>query len=150
MEVKVWRPCSSCKKPIPFSTKHYVCSVSSCNSQRTGYVFCSIHCFETHLPGAKHRDAGAVEKISPNRIVAVSSAVSHQVSPSVASANEVLIIASRLKDYIQNRAEMNTSGGVMDVLSDYVRIVTDRAIQNARSDGRKTVMERDFDFLKKI
>lgn len=44
---------------------------------------------------------------------------------------------------------MNTSGGVMDVLSDYVRVLCDRAIDNARADGRKTVMDRDFEFLKK-
>ena len=62
---------------------------------------------------------------------------------------ETLIIASRLKEYIQARSEMNTSSQVMDVLSDYVRVVCDRAIDNARADGRKTVLDRDFQFLKK-
>ena len=37
----------------------------------------------------------------------------------------------------------------MDVLSDYLRIVCDRAIDEARADGRRTVMDRDFEFLKK-
>jgi len=60
----------------------------------------------------------------------------------------VLIIASRLKDYIQARADMNTSASVMDVLSDQVRVLCDRAIENARADGRKTVLDRDFAFLK--
>jgi histone H3/H4 len=60
-----------------------------------------------------------------------------------------LIIASRLKEYIQARADMNTSAQVMDALSDYVRVITDRAIDNARADGRKTVLDRDFSFLKK-
>jgi histone H3/H4 len=36
----------------------------------------------------------------------------------------------------------------MDVLSDHLRTITDRAIANARSEGRKTVMDRDFSFLK--
>lgn len=149
MEVKAWRPCSSCKKPIPYSTKYFVCSVSTCNSQRTGYVFCSMNCFEVHLPAARHRDAGAVEKISPNKIVVQGSITPVSVSSPISnSKDEVLIIASRLKDYIQASADMNTSVGVMDVLSNLVRVVTDRAVVNARSEGRKTVMDRDFDFLK--
>jgi histone H3/H4 len=37
----------------------------------------------------------------------------------------------------------------MEVLSDHIRIVADRAIDNARADGRKTVLDRDFNFLKK-
>lgn len=161
-EVSAWRKCSSCKKPIGFGVKYFVCSVSTCNNERTGYVFCSVPCFETHLPGARHRDAGAVEKISPKqgaseveqrapaRII-VKSAVSTVLgTPAKTSApQEVLVIASRLKDYIQVRSEFNTSASVMDVLSDHLRILCDRAIENARADGRKTVMDRDFEFLKK-
>ena len=77
------------------------------------------------------------------------------MSPSTAAksvdseGSEVLVIASRLKDYIQMRSEFNTSGNVMDVLSRHLRAVCDRAIDNARAAGRKTVMDRDFDFLKK-
>jgi histone H3/H4 len=62
---------------------------------------------------------------------------------------EVLVIASRLKDYINARSEFSTSASVMDVLSDHLRILCERAIDNARADGRKTVMDRDFEFLKK-
>lgn len=72
--------------------------------------------------------------------------VSSVTAPS--GPKEVLIIASRLKDYIQARADMNTSASVMDVLSDQVRVLCDRAIENARADGRKTVLDRDFAFLK--
>jgi histone H3/H4 len=61
-----WRKCSSCKKPIGFNKNYYECSVSTCTGLRTGYVFCSVSCWEVHLPGAKHRNAGAVEKRSPN------------------------------------------------------------------------------------
>src|SRR3989338_3059000 len=63
-----WRKCSTCKKEISFKTKYYECSVSTCAGQRTGYVFCSISCWEVHLPGAKHRSAGAVEKCSPSAV----------------------------------------------------------------------------------
>lgn len=60
-----WRRCSSCKNPIGYKAKHYVCSVSTCTRKRTGYVFCSVACWERHLPGARHRDAAAIESTSP-------------------------------------------------------------------------------------
>lgn len=156
-----WRKCSSCKKPISFGAKYFVCSVSTCNNERTGYVFCSVHCFETHLPGARHRDAGAIEKVAPKAVgedsqraparIIVKSPAAATVSSSIKSPvpQEVLIVASRLKEYIQARSEFNTSASVMEVLSDHVRIICDRAIENARAEGRRTVMDRDFDFLKR-
>jgi hypothetical protein len=61
-----WRRCSSCKNTIQYKAKHYVCSVSTCTRKRTGYVFCSVHCWERHLPGARHRDAAAIEAIAPS------------------------------------------------------------------------------------
>lgn len=155
-----WRKCSSCKKPIAFNSIYYVCSVSTCNSQRTGYVFCSVHCFERHLPGARHKDAGAIEKNSPGASTSTSTAPERAPArvfatqpatvarPAPNSPREVLVIASRLKDYIQARSEFNTSASVMDVLSDHLRAICDRAIENARAEGRKTVMDRDFAFLK--
>lgn len=148
VEPTTWRKCSSCKKPIAYGARHYVCSVSTCNGQRTGYVFCSVPCFEVHLPGARHKDAAAIEAKAPTLIRPATAAAATAGSASPIP-RDVLIIASRLKDYIQARAQMNTSGGVMDVLSDYLRIICDRAIDNARADGRKTVMDRDFEFLKK-
>ena len=39
---------------------------------------------------------------------------------------------------------MNTSGAVVEILSEKVRQMCDRAIEAAKSDGRKTVMDRDF------
>lgn len=63
---------------------------------------------------------------------------------------EVLVIASRLKEYIQARSDYNTSASVMDVLSAHLRILCDRAIDQARSEGRRTVMDRDFEFLKDL
>lgn len=58
---------------------------------------------------------------------------------------EVLVVASKLKNYIRARSGMNTAGNVMDALSDRIREMVDTAIENARSDGRKTVKDRDFD-----
>lgn len=165
MSETAWKKCSSCKKDIGFKVRHYVCSVSTCNGQRTGYVFCSVPCFEVHLPSARHKDAAAIESISPSLgqtsppmpASQLGTTPSRKIIPSTGSRSssqtsitrETLIIASRLKEFVQARAEMNTSAQVIDVLSDYVRVVCERAIDNARSDGRKTLMDRDFDFLKK-
>lgn len=60
------------------------------------------------------------------------------------SDNEVLVVASKIKTYIKNSGEMKTSAGVLEVLSDRLRSMCDQAIESARSDGRKTVLDRDF------
>ncbi|WP_413576187.1 hypothetical protein ACLVWU_17530 [Bdellovibrio sp. HCB290] len=156
----VWKKCSICKKPILWAARYYVCSVSTCNGDRTGYVFCSVSCFDAHLPGARHRQAGAIEKMAPKSAGDTSSrtlikpATATSAGPSTHGGSkpiprDTLIIASRLKEYVTAKADYNTSASVMDVLSDYVRVITDRAIDNARAEGRKTVLDRDFDFLKK-
>lgn len=60
-----WRRCSACKKDIPLSGVYWVCSVSTCNRARTALVFCSVDCWEIHLPTERHRSAWAVEKRAP-------------------------------------------------------------------------------------
>jgi hypothetical protein len=60
------------------------------------------------------------------------------------SDNEVLVVASKIKGYIKAHGEMKTSAGVLDALSDRLRAMCDQAIESARSDGRKTVLDRDF------
>ncbi len=164
-----WKKCSSCKKPIAFGAKYYICSVSTCSGQRTGYVFCSMPCFEVHLPAARHRDAGGIQKIAPLTQAAASPSASltgsseasdanspvrrkivtgspgiNQASSSAKIPRDILIVASKLKDYIHARSEMNTSATVMEVLSDIVRRACDEAIDQARGEGRKTVLDRDF------
>lgn len=154
-----WNKCSSCKKPLAWGSQYYVCSVSTCNGQRTGYVFCGMPCFEVHLPGARHRDAGGIKKtapmkseaqvnpnasdVGPRKIIPTGQRIIPSV-PSAAKPKEILIVASKLKDYISQKADMNTSAAVMDVLSDIVRRACDDAIDQARVEGRKTVLDRDF------
>ncbi len=58
-------------------------------------------------------------------------------------ADEVLVVASKLKKYIKDTAGMNTSASVLEELSNRVRVMCDQAIENAKSDGRKTVKDRD-------
>lgn len=59
-------------------------------------------------------------------------------------AEETLVVASKLKKYIKDKSGMNTSANVLDILSERIRAMCDQAIENARSDGRKTVKDRDF------
>ena len=59
-------------------------------------------------------------------------------------SDDVLVVVSKLKTYVRQAAGMNTSGNVPPALSSLIRQLCDKAIENARNDGRKTVMDRDF------
>ena len=58
--------------------------------------------------------------------------------------SEVLVVASKVKKYIKEKAGMNCSGTVMDALTQVVQRECDKAIASAQGDKRKTVMDRDF------
>jgi hypothetical protein len=154
-----WRRCSACKNPIALAAIHQVCSVSTCNRPRTGLVFCSVTCWEVHLPDANHREAWAVERRAPATREPGAAAPASAApgggqrrivrSPGSAPAAvpsaplEVLIVASRLKDYVRAKSGYNTSDRVLEPLSDIVRRIADQAIESARRDGRMTVLDRD-------
>lgn len=224
-EAAIWKRCSTCRGPIDFGTMYYVCSVSTCNRPRTTYRFCTVECWEEHLPLMRHREAWAVEETAPTeeawaaqegtgaapgaagrpaseagkaedgapkaaagqrpmsaaspasgsaagspasspsgsspaadaprRRIRVGSAPRPTAAPTPASAataaasDDVLVVVSRFKSYVRERFGMNTSDGVMEVLSDHLRALCHRAAEHARNDGRKTVMDRDFEFLRK-
>lgn len=57
---------------------------------------------------------------------------------------DVLVVASKIKKYIKEKGGMNTSGTTMEALTQVVVKACDQAIEKAKSDGRKTVMDRDF------
>lgn len=156
-----WKPCSSCKKEIGFNTKYYECSVSTCTGSRTGYVFCSVPCWERHVPGAKHRDAAAIEKKSPTqaefeksqetvapvggqRRIIASSAPLSSTAATKKDENEILVVVSKVKAYIKSQADMNVSDEIMDILSHRIRYFCDQAIKHAQADGRKTVQDKDM------
>ncbi len=67
-----------------------------------------------------------------------------QAGGTESSGGEVLVVASKLKNYIRAQSGMNTSSAVMDILSSKIRGLCDAAIENAKREGRKTVMDRDF------
>lgn len=57
---------------------------------------------------------------------------------------DVLVVVSKLKGYIRSVSGLNTSAEVATRLSEIVRTHCDAAIERAKQDGRKTVMDRDF------
>ena len=60
-----WRRCSSCKKPIAYGALYWVCNVSTCNRKRTGLSFCTVMCWDAHVPLMNHRDSWAEERHAP-------------------------------------------------------------------------------------
>ena len=58
---------------------------------------------------------------------------------------EVLVVASKVKKYIKDKANMSTSASVMQALTRKVEDEIAKAIERANASGRKTVMERDFE-----
>ena len=60
------------------------------------------------------------------------------------SEKELLIVVSKLKKYIRSTHGMSTAGSGASALSDIVRNLCDQAIERAKEDGRKTLMDRDF------
>jgi histone H3/H4 len=157
MEENYWRKCGSCKKEIGFNTIYQKCSVSTCNK----LAFCSVKCWDMHVPILNHKSAWAEEERSPSKSAAVSETnsqtpvrriivnASNTSTPSTTSKStsmdqEILIVASKLKQYVKEKYDLNTSANVMEALSDEVRRITDRAAAKAIADGRKTLMDRDF------
>jgi len=169
-----WRRCSSCKAPLAFDAPYWACNVSTCNRGRTALTFCSVSCWDAHLAVVPHRESWAVERRAPTRAqwereqAAESAAPAPSAAPPAASAapssaaprrilpppaparpdphaREVLIVASKLKAYVRARSGMNTSDRCVEPLSDAVRELADRAIGKARAEGRKTVLDRDFE-----
>jgi len=149
-----WRKCGACKSEIYFNSVYQGCSVSSCRK----YAYCSVDCWSRHDSIMGHRSAWAEERFSPKcegniaaenanprRKIVVSKNASRTIHANKNKVpRDILIVASKLKLYVKEAHDLNTSGNVMDKLSDLVRSICDEAIINARNEGRKTLMDRDF------
>ncbi len=199
-----WRRCSTCKQPIHFKAGYFTCSVSTCSRKGTDFAFCSVNCWDAHLPTLRHREAWAEEQTAPSAQEWARQQQQESARPSTPSLStrreapasfarerpaaapaprapssppadptaprsstqgaatasperslaqssdiprEILVVVSKLKNYVRARSGMNTSDEVMETLSDRLRTLCDRAIAHAREDGRKTVMSRDFSNL---
>lgn len=188
-----WKRCSTCKQAIGFDAEYWTCSVSTCNRPRTGLQFCSVSCWDAHVPILRHRDAGAIEGRSPSRVeharteapplaalrpptrsdtthlrssapVGAQRAATPPATLARPSADrspvaltphgdtgmveepprEILVVVSKLKAYVRARSGFNTSDRCMELLSDHVRALCDRAIESARAHERRTLLERDI------
>ncbi|MEO6603418.1 MAG: hypothetical protein ABIQ16_26280 [Polyangiaceae bacterium] len=169
-EQDFFRLCTTCKKPIAFGADYLQCSVSTCNRAKLAQFFCTLACWDAHLPEARHRDAWAEPMKAPTReavrreqqeehdrdkrasaqesVMSEEAEKRRRIIGSPGGADEipedVLVVVSKMKAYVKARSGMNTSDGVVDVLSAKIRKLCDAAIDVANADGRKTVMDRDF------
>jgi hypothetical protein len=109
-----------------------------------------------------HKSAGADEYHSPTkleseklensnsrvRIVNTTKTEEDVSSKNVNSKNvnveDILVVVSKLKNFVKDSSGMNTAGDVMPVLSDIIRKTCSAAVENAEKDGRRTLMARDF------
>ena len=57
---------------------------------------------------------------------------------------EILVVVSKLKKHIRSTTGMSTAANVAPALSNIIRSLCAQAIENAKADRRKTVMNRDF------
>lgn len=57
---------------------------------------------------------------------------------------EVLVVTSKVKKFIKENGDCNTSSETVDVLSKAVELLCKKGIDSAKADGRKTVMARDI------
>lgn len=154
-ENNYWRKCSSCKKEIGLGKTYQVCEVTSCKK----HAFCSVSCWNLHNEVMNHKSAGAIEMRAPyvkdkeeseapttgRRIIVNPNNVQQKIGTTTTMDHEVLIVASKLKQYVKEKYDLNTSANVMEALSHVVRKVTDEAASKALSSGRKTLMDRDFE-----
>lgn len=63
---------------------------------------------------------------------------------------EVLVVASKIKKYIKEKADLKTSDAVMEELTKIIQRECDKAIERAKQDSRKTVLDRDFSDRMKV
>jgi histone H3/H4 len=60
------------------------------------------------------------------------------------SEMDTLVVVSKVKGFIRQRADLNTSSCAIEALTKTVAEQCLKAIENAKSAGRKTVMGRDI------
>ncbi|MCP5040099.1 MAG: hypothetical protein GY944_03650 [bacterium] len=139
-----------------------------------GFVFCTVSCWDAHLGIVRHRESWAVDAKAPTRreyersqqqtpkaaskpkadksvpreprrvIAQARAPVRKAEAASEALPEEILIVVSKLKNYVKAKSGISCSDRVAGPLSDAVRALCDDAIENALADERKTLLERDF------
>lgn len=160
-EQSFWRRCSNCKSEIALGAKYWICSVSTCQRVRSPIQFCKPDCWAVHNEIENHRDGWAVEKVAPRTADPAPSspptaapkpapkpAPSSPPSPAAAAtapadAAEILVVASRFKDFLSEVHGMRCSDDVFPTLSDHLRRLAREGVETARRASRKTLLDRD-------
>ena len=57
---------------------------------------------------------------------------------------DVLVVTSKVKKFIKEKGNMNTSAETVEVLSKAIEQLCLKGMDSAKADGRKTVMARDI------
>lgn len=57
---------------------------------------------------------------------------------------DTLVVTSKVKKFIKEKSQMNTSAETIDILSKAIENLCAKGIESAKADGRKTVMARDI------
>ena len=58
--------------------------------------------------------------------------------------SDILVVTSKVKKMIKEKSGLSTSASLVDALSNKVAMMCETAIEKAKQDGRKTVMDRDL------
>lgn len=58
--------------------------------------------------------------------------------------SEIFVVASKVKKFIKEKGDCNTASSTMEALTQRLQQIVEKAIENAKADGRKTVMDRDI------
>lgn len=59
--------------------------------------------------------------------------------------SEILVVVSKVKKLVREKAELNTSAGAIEALSKLVESQALKAAQRAKEANRKTLLDRDFE-----
>ncbi len=58
--------------------------------------------------------------------------------------SEILVVTSKVKKYVKDKSGFNTSASTIAALSAKVEAICDAAIETAKDNKRKTVMDKDI------
>lgn len=59
--------------------------------------------------------------------------------------SDVLVVVSKMKKYIKDKAGMNTAASATAAMTKIIEHYCDKAIEKAKAENRKTVMDRDLE-----
>ncbi len=151
----MWRRCSNCKGEIALGARYWICSVTTCQRVRAPIQFCKPDCWAVHNEIENHRDGWAVEKQAPATAEpAPATAPARASSPPAPRASspraapapdgaEILVVASRFKEFLAETHAMRCSDDVFATLSEHLRRLAREGAEAARRAGRKTMLDRD-------